>query len=149
MEAWAQGGRAGRNHRGWAGAFNETTAKRHPFAAFGFPRTYADELLKLPRYTPDPRMPASACWGARAQLRRACSIELATPDLSKLCLNFERRRERTASNVQRTASNERSTPDGNVNRRGVYRTWYRTRPTSNATVRRYLGTGHSVAGTSE
>jgi hypothetical protein len=87
MEAWAQGGRAGRNHRGWAGAFNETTAKRHPFATFGFPRTYADELLKLPRYTPDPRMPASAySWGARAQLRRACSIELATPDLSKLCL---------------------------------------------------------------
>lgn len=73
MEAWAQGG--GRNHRGWAGAFNETTAKRHPFATFGFPRTYADELLKLPRYTPDPRMPASAySWrkldleGARAQL---------------------------------------------------------------------------------
>jgi hypothetical protein len=144
MEAWAQGG--GRNHRGWAGAFNETTAKRHPFATFGFPRTYADELLKLPRYTPDPRMPASAySWGLRAQ--RATSS--ATPDLSKLCLNFERRRERTASNVQRTASNERSTPDGNVNRRGVYRTWYRTRPTSNATVRRYLGTGHSVAGTSE
>jgi len=144
MEAWAQGG--GRNHRGWAGAFNETTAKRHPFATFGFPRTYADELLKLPRYTPDPRMPASAySWGLRAQ--RATSS--ATPDLSKLCLNFERRRERTASNVQRTASNERSTPDGNVNRRGVYRTWYRTRPTSNATVRRNLGTGHSVAGTSE
>ena len=71
--------------------------------------------------------------------------QLATPDLSRLCLNFERRRERTASNVQRTASNERSTPDGNVNRRGVYR----TRLTSNATVRRYLGTGHSVAGTSE
>lgn len=65
MEAWAQGG--GRNHRGWAGAFNETTAKRHPFATFGFPRTYADELLKLPRYTPYPRMPASAytSWGVR------------------------------------------------------------------------------------
>lgn len=145
MEAWAQGG--GRNHRGWAGAFNETTAKRHPFATFGFPRTYADELLKLPRYTPDPRMPASAySWGDPGS---ACD-ELGDPPISvNLCLNFERRRERTASNVQRTASNERSTPDGNVNRRGVYRTWYRTRPTSNATVRRYLGTGHSVAGTSE
>lgn len=76
MEAWAQGGRAGRNHRGWAGAFNETTAKRHPFATFGFPRTYADELLKLPRYTPDPRMPASAySWRAA----RAQPAELATP----------------------------------------------------------------------
>ena len=37
MEAWAQGGRAGRNHRGWAGAFNETTAKQDPFATLGFP----------------------------------------------------------------------------------------------------------------
>ena len=85
MEAWAQGGaRAGRNHRGWAGAFNETTAKRHPFATLGFPRTYADELLKLPRYTPgsraaDRRQRATA--GARAQL--------TTPDLNKLCLNFD------------------------------------------------------------
>jgi hypothetical protein len=132
MEAWAQGG--GRNHRGWAGAFNETTAKRQPFATFGFGSADARDYS----------------WGLRAQgaVRGQCD-ELATPDLSKLCLNFERRRERTASNVQRTASNERSTPDGNVNRRGVYRTWYRTRPTSNATVRRNLGTGHSVAGTSE
>jgi hypothetical protein len=73
MEAWAQGG--GRNHRGWAGAFNETTAKRHPFATFGFPRTYADELLKLPRYTPDPRMPASA-YGAGGS---GSAAELATP----------------------------------------------------------------------
>ena len=87
MEAWAQGG--GRNHRGWAGAFNETTAKRHPFATFGFPRTYADELLKLPRYTPDPRMPASAySWGLRAQ-RAATSSATPDrrwkPDLSKRC----------------------------------------------------------------
>jgi hypothetical protein len=90
---------------------------------------------------------ARTAGGSGLSVRRA--RRPPSPDLSKLCLNFERRRERTASNVQRTASNERSTPDGNVNRRGVYRTWYRTRPTSNATVRRYLGTGHSVAGTSE
>ena len=86
MEAWAQGGaRAGRNHRGWAGAFNETTAKRHPFATLGFPRTYADELLKLPRYTPGSRgSPA-----ARGQLRAGARAQLTTPDLNKLCLNFD------------------------------------------------------------
>lgn len=106
MEAWAQGGaRAGRNHRGWAGAFNETTAKRHPFATLGFPRTYADELLKLPRYMPGRR----GCPQRARQRWGSGSAGVATPDLSKLCLNFERRRERTASNVQRTASNERST----------------------------------------
>ena len=72
MEAWAQGGaRAGRNHRGWAGAFNETTAKRHPFATLGFPRTYADELLKLPRYMPGRRgcpQRARQRWGSGSQL---------------------------------------------------------------------------------
>lgn len=89
------GARAGRNHRGWAGAFNETTAKQDPFATLGFPPGIRGRAFlsfgthAMPSaYT----VHATAGGGAWAQL--------ATPDLSRLCLNFERRRERTASNVQ-------------------------------------------------
>ena len=131
MEAWAQGG--GRNHRGWAGALRHSTKPqqsgtrlRHS-ASRGHTRTSFLSFRGTRQIRGCPRARTAGGSGAAAELAAWACPPGDGRSLSKLCLNFERRRERTASNVQRTASNERSTPDGNVNRRGVYRTWYRTR----------------------